>query len=987
MLRRKKLLQKIAVLVVSVAVLWALLFFVASYQDIIEFADKGLETAVREKLDKPEAPISRITLLKITHLDASGQDISNLRGIENLRRLVAVELQDNKIEDLAPLGELSKLTELNLSNNGITDLEAVNFDSLSGLPLRSLSLQNNVVKSEDGDQVRLSDVSLVNELNTLEALDLRNNHVADISPLSDLNHLQILDLRENLIEDLSPLQNLTSLIELNLRANLIKDLSPLSELNSLIYLNVHSNTAIDTIEPLAGLQNLHTLIMRNVYIGDQLDVLQNMTELQRLNIRNCGVEDTVVLAELMAKGVLQDDPEEGLIATVDIRDNVLPEGKNDPYCSIRKYWLNIGGRMPLALPFTVSPIKPPAFSHQGGFYFEEFSLTLSHPDDEVKIYYTMDGSEPTKNSNLYLKPIEVKNRHSAPNILSIIPTARSSTEPDGNVYKGTVLRAAAISNDGTSSEIVTRTFFVDPLAESRYSLPVLSLTTNPDYLFDNQIGIYTEGNAFNRGSSWERPVHIEFYEENGELGFSQNIGIRIHGGATRNRQMKSLRLLAGLEYDKEGFINYELFPGLKKSGSDESLEKFKTVILRNSGNDWGNTLFRDGFMQSLVEHSDKVETQAYRPVIVFINGEYWGIHNLREHYTEYYIASHYDVSPDDVSILIRNAHIHRGSDKDSEQYLAIRNFAEEYEMVNPDHYNYIMSQIDIKSLIIHYISNIYFNNYDWPHNNIYFWRINSINNANNSNLDMRWRWMMQDKDFGFGLYRGPGMTDQNEKYYKEFIKEYGQQQYDKWERAKTNTLAWALYPINLRLLQEWPNVLIRSLMDNDEFKYLFINTMADYLNSYFHPDVVANRIKDMQDTLTPEIEEHIMRWRTMEDSKEKWNENIEVMRTFGLERPEYVREHFIYYFELSGTAEIELITDPQKGKLRINSLDIKAHTPGVDNPGSWTGTYFKDIPIIISALPNEGYRFAGWKGINQSDPNLTIILEEDVTLTAKFVRE
>ncbi len=982
MMEKKQSIVRIVLFITGLMVLSAFLILFGLLNYEVCFQDKGLEEAVRDNLGKPEGCIYKRDLLTISNLDASGRDIKYLAGIEELSNLEVLNLEDNYVRDVSPLRLLTKLKELSFRNNEITDLEEINFQYISNLSLRTLSLRHNVLRPEDGgDQIRLSDICLLRHHTSLEKLELRDNHINNIASLSELINLQVLDLRENHLTDISPLKNLTALKKLNLRENEIENLSPLKMLTDLEYLNIHSNNGIKSIEPLNNLIKLQTLIMRNVSVEDKLNVIQNMPELNRLNIRNCSVNDTAALAELMAEGALQDNPEQGIKAIVDIRDNPLPDEDNDPYIAIRRYWPNISDRLPFDLPGIIGEIQPPMLSKMSGFYDNNFLLQILHNDFDNKIYYTLDGSEPTKDSLLYKNPIMISNRKEDPNYLSVIPTSNSWKEPAGKVFKGTVVRAGVIMEDGTAGPIVTHNYFIDKQSSDRYSLPVVALATNEEYLFDEDEGIYTIANAEKRGRSRERPVHIEFFEPDGTPGFAQNAGVRIHGGASRVRRQKSLRLYARAEYDTQDYFAYELFPGLTKPAGNEPLTVFKTLILRNSGNDWHSTMFRDALMQSLVEHSERMETQAYRPVIVFINGEYWGIHNLRERYDTDYVQNNYDISREKVAIMEGDAELKAGSSEDQWHYEELREFIRDNDISDTDNYQYVLSQMDVESFIVYYVSNIYFHNTDWPHNNIDYWRVVTENREQPYGHDGRWRWMLYDTDFGFGL-QGPTRREVNEEYLEEFEKKYGT-----LEGPTANTLKWTVLPQNLRYIVEWPNIMFRNLLNNDDFKFLFINTMADYLNSYFDRDRVISRINKMQNTLSPEIEEHINRWSVMDNSKKTWHSNVDVMRDFAKQRPDYVRQHIIDHFNINGAVNVTLNSDSQQGYIIINSLQVTDNTPGITNPDSWQGVYFTDVPVEITAVPLAGYEFAGWKEIEHDGATISLLLTEDITLTAVFSQQ
>jgi len=227
--RKKRVFQKLCLLAVSLAVLTGLLAATAAFQKV-EFADAGLEAAIRDKIGNPRRPIARTDLLQISTLDASGRKIARLDGIENLPQLVSLDLESNLIEDLEPLRDLRKLRELNLAGNRITDLRAIGFDALAGRPLRKLSLRYNWITGKRRGPDSPSDTSLLSRFPSMEELDIAQNPIEDITALGSLVNLRGLNLRESRVTDISPLANLTALEELNLRENEITDLSALSGL-------------------------------------------------------------------------------------------------------------------------------------------------------------------------------------------------------------------------------------------------------------------------------------------------------------------------------------------------------------------------------------------------------------------------------------------------------------------------------------------------------------------------------------------------------------------------------------------------------------------------------------------------------------------------------------------------------------------------------------------------------------------------------------
>jgi hypothetical protein len=197
-----------------------------------------------------------------------------------------------------------------------------------------------------------------------------------------------------------------------------------------------------------------------------------------------------------------------------------------------------------------------------------------------------------------------------------------------------IVRARAIHSDAPHGPSSHTPIWFNRCKRSLYTLPWFSLATDNENLFDDEIGIYVHGNNpnhtnyFQDGPDWEREANLSFFEKGGEMAFNENIGIRLHGNTTRSRPRKSLRIIARSEYGNS-WINYQLFP-------DKPVNQFKRFILRNSGNDWDMSVFRDAFMQHLAKNLH-VDIQYYRPAILFINGEYWGIHNVRDRYNQHHM--------------------------------------------------------------------------------------------------------------------------------------------------------------------------------------------------------------------------------------------------------------------------------------------------------------------------------------------------------------
>jgi hypothetical protein len=641
-------------------------------------------------------------------------------------------------------------------------------------------------------------------------------------------------------------------------------------------------------------------------------------------------------------------------------------------------------------------LSPPVFSMISGFYDQNFNLSISHPDPSATIYYTLDGSIPDP-ENLqgstflyknqyrqspsdpagdflevkyqtfqYLHPLLIQNRSSEPDRLSQISTTFQNVpdyfpkpiNDEFNVknysFKGMNIRAIAVKKNAYSSEVVTHNYFIAP--RNIFTLPVVAITVPEKELFDFDIGIMVAGRRFEEWrdanpkdtanprspANWqyrgkELASHFQLYSNN--LVLDQIIGIRLHGGWSRANPLKSLRLYARNDYGKNLF-DYPIF-------SNKPNSAYKSLILRNSGNDGDSiigTLFRDAAIQRVMDGLG-FSTQAYQPVVLFINAEYYGILNFREHYSRDYFARLHGIDKDRVEILAVESGVKIG---ESSHWDELIDLIETQDIVQQKTYHLVCQRIDIGSFIDYHIANIFINNGDWPTNNIRFWRYKNQEISDKLNpKDGRWRWLMFDTDFGFG---GNG-------------------------NHKVNTFLTS------------NSMLLHSLFKNQEFKYQFINRFADLLNSHFQSQRMTQIIDQMQLIIEPELTRHINRW-SRPSSIERWNLNVDWMRYFVENRPASVRGHILDFFTLEGLYQLDLnVSDVKHGYIRVNSLSINEMTEGLGSePFPWSGQYFKDVPIELEAIPNPGYRFSHWSGFESSKSVIGINPKSNFSVKAIFVK-
>ena len=385
----------------------------------------------------------------------------------------------------------------------------------------------------------------------------------------------------------------------------------------------------------------------------------------------------------------------------------------------------------------------PVFSHPPGFYTATFDLGLGTLGPSVTILYTLDGSDPSfddlggttfhyKNSYpqdavdtlgpliadqretfTYSAPIPIVDRSAQPNHLSGISTTTTSTladyAPTEPTFKATVVRAKAFLPGSLPSSTWTGTFFISPLGENLYQLPVFSISTDPEGLFGYESGIYVAGKTFDdawvanpqetqgnfrlnaqmaqRGSDWERASHMECFVPGEGRVLSQDLGIRIHGASSRFWPLKSLRLYPRGSYGAPR-IEYPFFDLDPISEVSPRMEEFEYLILSSGGSTVSENRLREPLQHRLAAPLG-VDGSAHRLAAQFINGEYWGITNIRERMGKRYFEDYYGADPDKTAILSGSGQIYDATAADGVDYMAMLQYAVDNDLSDPVHMSYM----------------------------------------------------------------------------------------------------------------------------------------------------------------------------------------------------------------------------------------------------------------------------------------------------------
>lgn len=654
-----------------------------------------------------------------------------------------------------------------------------------------------------------------------------------------------------------------------------------------------------------------------------------------------------------------------------------------------------------------SEILPaPTFSQNGGFYTASFNLTIATTVPGATIYYTLDGSEPSETnlggttyqyknvyaelpgdssgpllnqsyqSMLYSAPITIVDRSPLPNKIANISTTYSHdptyipTEP---LLKGTVVRAKVVKPGTLSSPIVTKTYFVTAGGSASFSLPVISISINEDRFFDYEDGIQvagkdfddwraanpteepeynTVGNFFRRGAANEKVGNFTYFVNGAEV-VNQNVGIRSRGGNSCAYPSKAMNIYARAELGGAS-LDYKFF-------NDLTDDKFTRLMLRNGGGDFYGTMFRDELNQTMCKELHN-ETESYQPAIAFINGEYRGILNIREKYDDDYFER--VIGTKDIDLLedegLYESNVEEG---DVDDYTNLVTYMENNSLATDANYQFIQTRMDLESFSDYYIANIYFDNVDWPGTNQTFWRKRVPYTAGAAyGHDGRWRWAFHDMDDTFAI--GSGAINHN-----------------------------ALAAATATNGPDWPNpawstLFLRNLLSNAAYKNDFINRFADLLNTSFLSSRVVGKLDQYKNAIAGEMPKHMERWDTLTSSDLEWFHEWET--DFANQRPAFQRTHIRNKFTIANNINATLnVSDVAAGYIHLNTIDVKDGTPGiVGNPYPWTGIYFSNIPVKLTAVANPGFVFSHWTGASTStDATITVTTAADFSVTAVFTPE
>lgn len=501
----------------------------------------------------------------------------------------------------------------------------------------------------------------------------------------------------------------------------------------------------------------------------------------------------------------------------------------------------------------------PVFSVEPGFKSTSVSVGITAASGAT-IRYTTDGSIPDLTSTVYSGPVPL-----------------SSTG---------VLKARAFTSEAMPSDVTAGTYLI---GESTV-FPVVSVSTNPAYLWSDGYGIYAMGpNASatapyygaNFWNDWERPAHVELFETGGSRGLCHYAGIKINGNTTVGVPEKSMAFYAKAKYGITSF-NYTLFPEDKPALTD-----YVRFLVRNSGQDWTRSLFRDAFTARVIKDQMDLDYQAYRPVIHFLNGQYNGVINLREKADEYLAYTNDGVDPSAVDFLEYDGKVVLVGTGSADDYNDLITYiSDPNDITSSTVYDQVKTRMDVAEYINYVIAETFCGNVDWPASNVKFYRAQSGG---------KWRWILQDTDYAWG-------------YRSDVHASYGP------ARDPFYNL--------LHVSDVWPNYsegtyLFRMLIQNADFRAAFRAAYLNHLATTFEQSRILDIMDGIATTLTPEMTRQIGKWGGQPSglvSNEylypttlaEWQTHVQQVRDYAGARTAYVQSWLDAHFPSDGN----LVVDP-----------------------------------------------------------------------------
>ena len=565
---------------------------------------------------------------------------------------------------------------------------------------------------------------------------------------------------------------------------------------------------------------------------------------------------------------------------------------------------------------------------KAGFYNDAFTLNPPALEDGVKLRCTTDGSVPTENSPEFNSPKTID--HSM------------------------AFRCATFKKGALSNKVTTRTFFVD---EDVVKMPVVAISVDSSFFREHYIKTSCDAPKGCKDSAGlyadvELPIHVEYFEKGSSTKdgatWEMDAGISLMGGYSRLNDKKSVSIHLREGYE-DGSVNYPLFE-TRKGVND----KYRAFNLRNNGNRFVSDYIEDAMGGALLEGTS-VDYQRSRQVVVFYNGKYYGIHDMRERFNKHYVETNYKIESSSVNFIKHLGQEVEASNGTTDAYLAMLSFVAKNDFSGENNANYatVKTMLDVGNLADYMAAEIYMHNGDWPNNNVRAW----------SAPGHPWKFMVYDLDHGFDWTWG--VND------KEFNQE-------------SNMFAWIKKGGGNKPCKDegcFAN-LYNQLIKNPDFKRMFINRSAVMFNSYTNGKNVEKIVNSMVSKIDKaEMDRDLAKFKQDQryytnscPDNNGFSRDGSCLKKWANDRDPKVLQEYQEEFGLSGTVSVS-IGATGNGTVLMEGMKLPS--------ASFKGKFFGGVKMELKAVPDAGAVFTGWSDGVTDNPRL-VSPTDGASFTAKF---
>lgn len=536
-------------------------------------------------------------------------------------------------------------------------------------------------------------------------------------------------------------------------------------------------------------------------------------------------------------------------------------------------------------------------SPAAGLYNSEQLISLSSAAGDI--YYTLDGSNPTTSSVLYTAPIPIS--------------------------ETTIIRARTFESGKIPGAIVTSSYLY---GEAFNGLPIVSAVADPETLFGEIIGIYENRHEPERSGMNEvykgkdAPGHIEYFPIDGSEGFAVNGGFRI-GGENNwgSHEQKALNFSLRGRYGDDS-IKYDLFPG-------SGVPNHTAITFREGGDDWDDAMLRDAMWNTIAKNQLNAETNALQPCVVFLNGAYWGVYNIRSRWNEQWFFENYGIDHGDYTHIgyghFTSSDTTLGAfDGDTSEWSELLKFIDENDINQPGPWAFVESRVDIDSFIDFVVSESYANNTSWAHNRE-MWKANSPGS--------KWRWLLADMDRTFKL------SDLDVNEFDDILRQ---------------------------------DSLLDRIKNQPQFKARLAQRFAAHVGSTFEPNRIAGIVDSLGALITPELTRHKARWPGSIGPAQQAID-LQEIKDYAVQREANVHTEIASELGIDPAVDLTLAVTGM-GSFKLAGVPIDPSTVKI----------FPNLNVSLEAIPDPGFKFDNWSVI-PGNASTTLNITAASTVTANFV--